>query len=926
MVKSAVKYGNVELGQINKILISLVGESAFYFYCEKYKDEWNLNWQSDGAFKKYIGRLLREEDCDYIGLNPDYENSVYQLAGKIFLDFEKNLCLPSYYVNAINTFVSFLYENFLKVEYPICETYYFFEIELYKSLIVFIKEAIETLLSYNHSEYTVFTFSSALEKYQFVFESVAKLNKFKNKEKFYEKLAEWCTERNKGENPENYKVVEPEHFKKIIALCVNNAKNPSWKNMQDILDFFASSKETEFLKSFLIEAYICSNIENLVRKESALPSNLIEAFFKGLELIKNNNIDSFETYIKYNMHFDFPKEKVETSVKIIETSFDGIFKKHIYLEDENQTELLIEDVKNTVPYALDFYCNWMRAYIELAKGNISGAQNLYKKAFEARRFAGSHFSRFIKQAFALSVYADSNSSTVRESIDPAKKSISPLPKDAKKYWSYGYVVGVFEKGVEDTYLEYFHKDMNFISAFPVDMFFENAKQKINLFSNSMGAEEIVFINEDFEACAEKDYQKLCKLTNQNINNRVRMYNCKIDNKISPISLALYHASQSNDKRFIYLLKDWLGLSGEAPKFDNIDVNLVSDAGVTPVSAAIFQYKLLRFREKELDEKSLQNMNDFKQIALKLIEMSSLEYLNVESKKTFRHPLQEAIESYDIEIVKAILEKGLNINGLKISADDCSPVYYTLMRIVALKNPSDYIEQTENRNLDSNINWSKLNIPGFSTLDKMSNCFLIQEKFNSVADKNDFRNLYKTTFIQEYGIAETYENQLLSLKNICLYLIEQTDSQDEFILRNKITNESWTSLYYAVETDDVDICRKLIEKEANPNLNLSISLKSRIPNTFLYRCIEFKAWNVLEMYLTEFLELAKISVNDYDNQYRFTPLAYFLFKTFELKNTNYYKGFSFVNKIYDLFLRCGANPNIPSTFGNAKELLAQFSFL
>lgn len=119
---------------------------------------------------------------------------------------------------------------------------------------------------------------------------------------------------------------------------------------------------------------------------------------------------------------------------------------------------------------------------------------------------------------------------------------------------------------------------------------------------------------------------------------------------------------------------------------------------------------------------------------------------------------------------------------------------------------------------------------------------------------------------------------------------------------------------------------MIEKKANPNLNLSISLKSGIQNTFLYRCIEFKAWNVLEMYLTEFLELAKISVNDYDNQYRFTPLAYFLFKTFELKNTNYYKGFSFVNKIYDLFLRCGANPNIPSTFGNAKELLAQFSFL
>ena len=332
------------------------------------------------------------------------------------------------------------------------------------------------------------------------------------------------------------------------------------------------------------------------------------------------------------------------------------------------------------------------------------------------------------------------------------------------------------------------------------MFFETARQKINTKDNFLVSQGIVMTNEDFKTSVEKDYQRLCALTNQTINHRVRMFNSETAHKISPISLALYHASQFSDRRFIELLKDWLGLSDGKLKFDAIDVNIVSDAGVTPVSAAIVQYKLLRLKENLLDKKALQNMKDFKQIALKLIKMTSREYLNVESKKTFRHPLQEAIESYDIELVRAIIEHGLDINGLTISADACSPVYYTLLRIKALQNPSRTIANMK---------------------------------------------------------TETYETQLKELKNICLYLIGKTANQDEFILRNKFTNESWTSLYYAVETDDADICRKLIEKGANPNLYLPMANESSIPNTFLYRCIEFKAWKVLEMYLTEYADVAKV---------------------------------------------------------------------
>lgn len=925
MAKTEAKYGNVNLGQINKILISIVGESAFYFYCEKHKEKWNLNWQSEEAFKKYTGRLLREEDSDCSGLNPSYENSIYKLVFLILEDFAKKFQLPTPYLNATLIFVNNFYSGFSEKQYPIYETYHLFESYLYNALKEFRKDSIKMHLQSRHLEFVNFTFSSALKKYQFTFDLISKMPQFKSKEKFYEKLAAWCTEQNKKTNPDNFKIVEPEHFKKIIALCVSDAKNPSWKNMQAILEFLASDKETEFIKGFLIEAYISSNIENFIKKETELPNERVETFFKSFEFIRNAQIDLFENHIKENQFFGLSKEKYDSSVKTIANVLDSIFKKYIYLEDENQTELLISDIKNAAPQAQDFYCNWIRGYIELAKENIVEAENLYKKAFESRRFAGSHFEFFIKQAFALCVFADSNSNTVRESIDPSKNSTTPLPKDARRYWNYGYATGIFDKSAEDTYLEYFNKEVNFYSVFSADMFFPNAKSKTDSKNNILNSLGIVITDEDFEKSVEKDYQKLCSLTNQTINNRLRMFNSESSTKISPISLALYHASQFEDRRFIDLLKDWLGLSGNKQKFENIDVNIVSDAGVTPVSAAIVQYKLLRLRENQLDEKSLQDMKDYKMIALQLIKMSKPEYLNVESKKNYRHPLQEAIESYDLEIVKAIIEKGLDINGLKISADAVSPVYYTLMRIVGIKNPSKIMAGMRNQNSLLNVNWNKMNVAGLSSFDKMNNYFSLEEKMSSELGKETYELLCHAGQFQIFGNPKTYENQLASLKNICFYLIDQTNNQDEFILHNKYANQSCTSLYFAVEIDDVDICRKLLRKGANPNLYLPIEIPI-IPNTFLYRVISFNAWNVLEMYLTEFSELAKITINDYDNPYQFTPLSFFLLKMLESKNTKDYKGFSFVNKIYELFMQCGANQNIPSRYGSAKELLRQFQYL
>lgn len=48
-------------------------------------------------------------------------------------------------------------------------------------------------------------------------------------------------------------------------------------------------------------------------------------------------------------------------------------------------------------------------------------------------------------------------------------------------------------------------------------------------------------------------------------------------------------------------------------------------------------------------------------------------------------------------------------------------------------------------------------------------------------------------------------------------------------------------------------------------------------TFLKTCISFESWDVLEMFLSEFPDLAKITINESDNIYQASSFAVFMKK-------------------------------------------------
>ena len=317
------------------------------------------------------------------------------------------------------------------------------------------------------------------------------------------------------------------------------------------------------------------------------------------------------------------------------------------------------------------------------------------------------------------------------------------------------------------------------------MFMKNSKIKKNLSKTLIKDLGIVCrkipkgssSSEEHKKEVEKDYVRLSKLTNENINTRVRMYNHDAQTAVPPLTLAIYHADNWSDARFLSLIKNWLGL-GDGHGFDNINVNSVSDKGTTSLQASLQAYKESKIRKRN------DFAQDFKLISLAIIERSSIESFTVKSVKTRREALQEAIESYDLDLVKAIIEKGLDVNGLLISADDVSPVYYCIQQIIQAKFPDKFVERLLVDNANINMVWENLNMPGLTNSDKKK---LYEEYGKEISNNDDLKKIMSECIHVLHSIPKD-EEHIANLRSICLYLIEKTANQDEFIKENYQVNE------------------------------------------------------------------------------------------------------------------------------------------
>ncbi len=622
-------------------------------------------------------------------------------------------------------------------------------------------------------------------------------------------------------------------IKNVINAMKSRGDNPKWFILKQLLDELKDDKQ---ITALLIDAYVMINIYNSLH-------------------------DKVKTNVIVNIQY---------ATNMINNGIQYFFGVHGYKTDESRGNDILKTIEEQCPEAAKFYCNWFRGYLFVAKGELKNAKVYYEKAFAARRFAGCHFEAFIKQAFALSCYHDFNADKVRDSAVDNSKSKSPLSRDAKKYWNYGYTVGVFDRKAEETHLITCYRVEHILTYFGTELFPENSE-----FYKKLLNEQLLWIVNPDESDFNEEYENLSKLTEKEINTRIRLFGSH-PTKNPPTTVALFciegcYSDGYLDlaKKFIALLKEWLD------NF-NLDFSLCSDKGCTIACDAIQQYKNLKLHHFNLE------FAELKRIVLRIIDKSNEDSLTRASLQKKRSALQEAIESCNIDIVKAVVEKIKAIDNLRISADEDSPVYYAISRYVTLYR---YINDPNFKIQDGNINYNNLDVSGLTKEDKIRN-MRYYESDSELSQALDYMRMENS-----YGAQELWNSELIDIQNICLYLIEQTKDQDGYCKKIKEGNFV-TSLLFAAESNNIEICRKLIIHNANPNI---------YSPTFLERCIRWGSWGVLAMYMEKFPDKAKVGINETDNIFHLPLLKAFL-QNFKISNTY---TITYFNHVVELFKKCGA---------------------
>ena len=380
-------------------------------------------------------------------------------------------------------------------------------------------------------------------------------------------------------------------------------------------------------------------------------------------------------------------------------------------------------------------------------------------------------------------------------------------------------------------------------------------------------------------------------------------------------LALCMQLGSRDGRLWDLADTWLD-DTENP----VDVDKLCFNGSTALHEALTQYKHLRLNSTEISEKQ----KKLRSVTSKIIDKAT--YLGETKFQKQVHTLQEAIDGYDVDFVKRIADKisDEDFQTYRISADEFSPLYYVLSRRYPLLRGIERMKMIKNmpQNKDNYI-WKNLAVPGFTEEEKRAYKQEYQSGSSDFAKgfqmmEDEFTPLY-------YGLA-TKELQLPAFDEITDYFISRTKNVDSFTSKNGIT-----ALYYAAEMNDVKTCRKLLQRGATitkvndlvPNFSDAKGNVVKMPDIFIFRCIDYESWETLKMFLTEFKEKAETVMHR--GNFEVTPLVVFIAsqrqKFFSASFDERLKIANRLDEFINLFLSCGASMTESTELGCAEFLLS-----
>ena len=763
-------------------------------------------------------------------------------------------------------------------------------------------------------------------------------------------------------------------FKNFIEKSKKTNKSPKWTELEKLLPFCSDE-----LKNLFIAKFLLSNTENALQEVFYIPKEKIDEIKNGLKFLLKEN--SFSIEIASNVIGVFLQDDKEerdpfcgktngVASKIIQTAYYLIFYRHkrkkpIQLE---KREELVEHLSEFAPYSSAFFIPYFKAYIAVTNREFDKAMELFNTAFEYKQFAGDYLIEFLEMAFSFANYYEADWTTTRKSIKEENGIKNPVKCDAKMFKNFGYAINAFPDSAKDSYFEAYRPVEHFYAFFPVECFadVELAKKiKNQKFEN----QHEIIIETDGRRISKfvknHPYEVLSKLNGKDKNKLIpekslftlsHDHNPKQKDLCPPIVLCIRYSLF--DERLLSIAENWL-------KYPNPEIatTAVSYDGKTALCEALRIYgelKLLFYSNNPDSVIQQQNikLNRYKRLIKQLIERTNWEK---ELKFGERIPvLAWAIESFDFEIVKLIAAKipDSEFDNYKISANYTTPLVYTILR----KEPVSFgLTESIRKHKDIHIPHTMYKTFGFTREEQHSN-FLYENPFPEGIDFTKYHMEHweeqlseeeVADFISRYGDEETYEEQVSEYDKMIDYFISRTKDINAFVATSSCLASPYirtgedkkasmihggtvysTVLVIAAQANDCDTCKKLLNLDAKidfPAVQEGFSLERygetpfQQKNNFIYNLIDYKSWEALIMFLTDFSDIAKTIMHN--DEFDLNPLVSFAMKVegcFSWTGRDKREWKPVVQYMIDLFIANGASPDERTKGGTAREILKDYN--
>ena len=352
-------------------------------------------------------------------------------------------------------------------------------------------------------------------------------------------------------------------------------------------------------------------------------------------------------------------------------------------------------------------------------------------------------------------------------------------------------------------------------------------------------------------------------------------------------------------------------------YPSLNLNIPNTNNCYPIQEIVTQY--IRSNRNE----------QVRRLLYEILDRTDRKCLTTKTNRQKLSPLQEVMQTLDIELNKAFLMKIFGDNKIPdnflISSDVGSPLY-SLLQIKYMWTKADsYFDN----NKITNINYENFFSPGFSIGEKQE--YEQQQKKRIEILLESMKRIESTMSPVLVKQRKEYISQNLE-KLVELY-ITHTNNVDAFILYSMrdplVKNQGCTALLYACEMDDLTTCKLLVSAGANLRkeigtiaaLTLPDGSFLSMPNNFIHRAIFFRSWNCLEWFLKDNRSIAAEYMHR--KGVNMTYLVLFILRIqdeVQQDKSKINECQNILNRFIPLFLNAGANLQEESIFGSAEKLM------